>query len=51
MFCILRAGVIKDLSSDPQIAVLNKDKGKGVVIIDRDVYKSKCKELLTNDKF
>ena len=36
--------LLKNFASNPDIVVLNLDKGKGVVIVDRHQYIIKCNE-------
>ena len=44
--------IIKDLKKDTSIYIMKLDKGNGVVVIDRDDYTKKMKDILSDkDKF
>ena len=43
--------IIDNLSKNKSIVILKQDKGRGVVIMDRDMHTQKCLDLLDNDQF
>ena len=42
---------IKKLSNNENICLLKQDKGRGIVIMDRNKYVEKCLDILQTDKF
>ena len=42
---------IKELRRNPNIAILKQDKGRGTVILDKDVYIDKCSSMLDSNQF
>ena len=42
---------IKKLSNNENICLLKQDKGRGIVIMDRNKYVEKCLDMLQTDKF
>ena len=43
--------IIKNLSKNENICLLKQDKGRGIVIVDRNKYVEKCLDILQTDKF
>ena len=42
---------VKELSERRDIGILKADKGRGVVIINRDKYTDKCLQILNTSQF
>ena len=45
------ADTVKKLSKNKDICLLKQDKGRGIVIMDRNKYVEKCLSILETDKF
>ena len=43
--------MIQNLSKNKEIVILNQDKGKGVVVLDRSKYMEKCLSILSTSQF
>ena len=43
--------VIKKLAKEKNIRILKQDKGRGVVILDKNTYVEKCMSILNTDQF
>ena len=43
--------IVKKLSKKQDICLLKQDKGRGIVIMDRNKYVEKCLQILQTDKF
>ena len=43
--------IIKTLSTKKDIIILRRDKGRGVVVLNRTSYIEKCSNILTSDQF
>ena len=45
------AEIVKKLSKNKDICLLKQDKGRGIVIMDRNKYVEKCLSILETEKF
>ena len=43
--------IISKLSKNNNISIMKQDKGRGIVIMDREDYHRKCIDILSKDQF